>query len=159
MEAYRKIKDSIVYRSKPLHIEVDASEDNEIDLLRAALDMAADNGTAQVLQNNMLENLPCCSGCGNFRLREPTRKEHRKKHVRLQSPFETARKKSGTCADLCVYNVAIQNAKHALGQAEKTACVELIPHAQGPGMHHTVVVKSCGSVSDPAEKAKRNFGG
>ncbi len=156
MKVERKIKDSIVYRSDPLTIELDADPEDEIQMLRTALDAATDRGTDQILESQALGRIPCCTGCGGFELVEPSRASHRSRHVRLQSPLETAKKKRGTCADLCIYNAAIKNAKNALGKTENTAAVELLPDELGPGYHHAIVLSSCGKVSDPAAPAKKD---
>jgi hypothetical protein len=145
----RKIKDSIVYRSEPISIELDADPEDQIHMLRDALDVATDRGTDQILDAGAVGRIPCCSNCGEFKLIKPSRAAHRSRKVRLQNPLETAAKKRGTCADLCIYNAALKNAKHAMGETQSTAAVELLPDELGPGSHHAIVISSCGKVSDP----------
>jgi len=149
-EPYRKIKDSMVYTSDPVTLEVPITPGNEVELLRAALDAATDSGTEEILASGSIDDLPCCCACGGFELEEPTERDHNARRIRIRGPLELSQRKRGTCADLSVYNAAMKNAKHHLGRSKNTAMVELQPHARGPGRHHAVVRASCGMVSDPS---------
>jgi len=149
-EPHRKIKDSQVYVSDPVTIEVPTTAANQIELLRAALDAATDSGTEEILASGLIEDLPCCCACGGFALEEPSEKDHQARRIRIRSPMELARRKRGTCADLSVYNAAMRNAKFHAGMTDKTAFVEVLPDARGPGQHHAVAHSSCGGISDPS---------
>ena len=153
-EPYRKIKDSMVYTSSPITIEVPLTPANEVELLRAALDAATDSGTEEILASGSIDDLPCCCACGGFAFEEPTERDHHARKIRIRGPLELAQRKRGTCADLSVYDAAMKNAKHHLGRSKNTAMVELQPDSRGPGRHHAVVRASCGMVSDPSMPPK-----
>lgn len=158
MIAYRKIKDSMIYETEPVSVEVPVTPEQELDLIQASLDAAADAGTIEILSAGAVGSIPCCTSCGKFELREPTRAEHRSRKIKIQSPMETAKKKRGTCADLCVYNAALRNAKFHMGKVSSPAHVELLPHHRGPGKHHAITVTGEGNIGDPAAKAKPGEG-
>jgi len=149
---YRKVKSSIVAETPRTTITIPADSQSDLEISQAALDAAADAGTAEILDLG-LDEFPCCAKCGGVRYQEPDESSFTQRHVTIRPPSEVIASGYGTCAEIAVYNAAVTNAKHVAGRSDRTATAELIPDHRGPGRHHAITVNDQGKIGDPIEAA------